>query len=211
MTTRDMRNASNEYEINKLGTALRRLRHSHPTTGPQRLAQQYNLTDSQSKSIVEDSDDDERLHLSSSNGTVVNYTAIRISPDYFIKNLDYKKRLSGRDHSYIFPIDELSDSRSLLLSSSNGTISKCSGFLKSDKFLENKKVTSVSTPPRLIFSDIMEPQYASHFFGQWGRRSGNHKKVSNGDFEVTLPKIVWEKRLKTKEDYVKRKWSISGS
>ena len=81
----------------------------------------------------------------------------------------------------------------------------------SDKFLENKKVASVSTPPRLIFSDIMEPQYASHFFGQWGRRSGNHKKVSNGDFEVTLPNIVWEKRLKTKEDYVKRKWSISGS
>ena len=206
-----MRNASNEYEINKLGTALRRLRYSHPTTGPQRLTQKYNLTDSQSKSAVEDSDDDERLHLSNSNGTVVSYTPSRISPDYSIKNSDYRKRLSGRDHSYIFHIDELNDSHSLLLSSSNGTISKCSGLLKSDKLLESKKVASVSTPPQLIFSDIMEHQYVSHFFGQWGRRSGNHKKVSNADFEVTLPRIVWEKRLETKEDYVKRKWSISGS
>ena len=53
----DMRNANNEYNIEKLGTALRPLRYSHPTTGPQRLAQQYSLTDRQSKSAVENIDE----------------------------------------------------------------------------------------------------------------------------------------------------------
>lgn len=201
----DMRNANNEYNIEKLGTALRRLRYSHPTTGPQRLAQQYSLTDRQSKSAVENIDDNERLHLSSSNGTVVNYTATKLSPVYSTNNSDSKKILTGRDHVYIFQINELNDSRSLLLSSSNGTISSCSGLLESDKLLDSKKVASVSTPPRWIFSDIMKPQYVPHFFGQWGRRIGNHKNVSSADFEVTLPKIVWEKRVKTKENYVIRK------